>query len=112
MVALGALGLSTTTASKRLQDLESTLEVRLVDRNTRQLALTEGGELLLARSADMLDELQSAFAEAREPKKHSERYVAHRGPPLVRIDAGRNDRGRRNHLALFPPRFSGHPCYL
>jgi DNA-binding transcriptional LysR family regulator len=29
-----ALGLSTTTASKGLQDLESTLEVRLVDRNT------------------------------------------------------------------------------
>ena len=51
----GALGLSTTTASKRLQDLESTLEVRLVDRNTRQLAPTEAGERLLARSADMLD---------------------------------------------------------
>jgi DNA-binding transcriptional LysR family regulator len=63
-----ALGLSTTTASKRLQDLEATLDVRLVDRTTRQLALTEAGERLLARSADLLDELQSAFAEARELK--------------------------------------------
>ena len=44
--AAGALGLSTTTASKRLQDLESTL---------RQLVPTEAGERLLARSADMLD---------------------------------------------------------
>jgi DNA-binding transcriptional LysR family regulator len=63
-----ALGLSTTTASRRLQDLEATLEVRLVDRTTRSLALTEAGERLLARSAGMLDELQSAFAEARELK--------------------------------------------
>ena len=62
-----ALGLSTTTASKRLQDLESTLEVRLVDRNPRQLALTEAGERLLARSADMLDELQSAAPRACRP---------------------------------------------
>lgn len=62
------LGLSTTTASKRLQDLEAALGVRLVDRTTRQLALTEAGERLLARSADMLDEIQSAFAEAREHK--------------------------------------------
>ena len=63
-----ALGLSTTTASKRLQDFEAMLDVRLVDRTTRQLALTEAGELLLARSGDMLDEIQSAFAEARELK--------------------------------------------
>ena len=63
-----ALGLSTTSASKRLQDLEAALGVRLVDRTTRQLALTEAGERLLARSADMLEEIQSAFAEAREQK--------------------------------------------
>ncbi|GAC1434161.1 MAG: LysR family transcriptional regulator [Burkholderiaceae bacterium] len=63
-----ALGLSTTTASKRLQDFEALLGVRLVDRTTRQVSLTEAGERLLARSADMLDELQSAFAEAREMK--------------------------------------------
>jgi DNA-binding transcriptional LysR family regulator len=56
-----AFGLSTTTASKRSQDLESTL--RCVGRpEHRQLALTEADERLLARSADMLDELQSAFA--------------------------------------------------
>lgn len=63
-----ALGLPTTTASRRLQDLEAALGVRLVDRTTRQLALTEAGERLLARSADMLDEIQSAFAEVREQK--------------------------------------------
>jgi DNA-binding transcriptional LysR family regulator len=31
-----ALGLSTTMASKRLQDLEATLDVRLVDRTTQR----------------------------------------------------------------------------
>jgi DNA-binding transcriptional LysR family regulator len=61
-----SLGLSTTTASKRLQDLESVLNVSLVDRTTRQLALTEAGERLMSRSAGLLDELQTAFLEAKE----------------------------------------------
>lgn len=83
-----ALGLSTTTASKRLQDLEAALGVRLVDRTTRQLALTEAGGRLLARSANMLDELQSAFAEARESKNTPSgtlRIVARRSFGLMHV---------------------------
>lgn len=83
-----ALGLSTTAASKRLQDLEVMLDVRLVDRTTRQLALTEAGERLLARSADMLGELQSAFAEARELKNTPSgtlRIVARRSFGVIHV---------------------------
>jgi DNA-binding transcriptional LysR family regulator len=61
-----SLGLSTTAASKRLQDLEAALRVKLVDRTTRQLALTEAGQRLFARSVALLGELDSAFSEARE----------------------------------------------
>ena len=61
-----ALGLSTTAASKRLQDLEAALRVKLVDRTTRQLALTESGQRLLDRTVDLLGELDAALAEARE----------------------------------------------
>lgn len=83
-----ALGLSATIASKRLQDLETVLGVRLVDRTTRQLALTEAGERLLARSADMLDEIQSALAGA---KGHAKWYLAN-GPQPPR----RPSRSRRS----------------
>ena len=61
-----ALGLSTTAASKQLQDLETALRVKLVDRTTRQLALTESGQRLLQRTVDLLGELDTALAEARE----------------------------------------------
>ena len=74
------LGLSTTTASKRLQDLEAALGVRLVDRTTRQLALTEAGERLLARSADMLDRDPIGVCRSQGTKGHTERYLAHRSP--------------------------------
>lgn len=64
--AARALGLSTTAASKRLQDLESALNTRLVDRTTRQLALTEAGQRLYARAVDTLSALDAAFTQARE----------------------------------------------
>ena len=81
------LGLSTTTASKRLQDLEAALGVRLVDRTTRQLALTEAGERLLARSADMLDETSIGLCRSQGAKGHAKWDLAHPGPPFVRLDA-------------------------
>lgn len=64
--AARALGVSTTAASKRLQDLEADLKTRLVDRTTRQLALTEAGQRLFARAVDVLGTLDAAFTEARE----------------------------------------------
>lgn len=64
--AARALGLSTTAASRRLQDLEAALATRLVDRTTRQLALTEPGQRLFARAVDALGTLDAAFTEARE----------------------------------------------
>lgn len=64
--AARALGVSTTAASKRLQDLEADLKTRLVDRTTRQLALTEAGQRLFARAVDVLGALDTAFTEARE----------------------------------------------
>ncbi len=64
--AARALGLSTTAASKRLLDLEASLNTRLVDRTTRQLALTEAGLRLFVRAVDALGALDTAFTEARE----------------------------------------------
>lgn len=61
-----SLGLSTTAASKRLQDLEAALKVRLLDRTTRHLAVTETGRLLYARLSVLLGELDAALREAAE----------------------------------------------
>jgi DNA-binding transcriptional LysR family regulator len=64
--AARAKGLSTTAASKKLQDLEAKLGMRLVDRTTRSLALTEAGRQLLARSTMLIDQLDDALASVRD----------------------------------------------
>ncbi|WAJ28235.1 LysR family transcriptional regulator [Antarcticirhabdus aurantiaca] len=54
------LGVSLTLVSKRLKELEGELGLRLVQRSTRKLALTEEGEAFLERCRDVLDAVAAA----------------------------------------------------
>lgn len=65
-----SLGLSTTAASKRLQDLEAALKVRLFDRTTRHLSVTEAGRQLHLRISALLGEFDAALREAGEMHDH------------------------------------------
>lgn len=58
-----SLGLSTTAASKRIQDLEADLSARLLDRTTRHATPTEAGRHLYRRVTPLLDELDAALSE-------------------------------------------------
>lgn len=61
--AVGAeLDLSAGTISKRLQALEAELSVRLFDRTTRAISITEEGRTLLAQVERSLADLDVAFA--------------------------------------------------
>jgi DNA-binding transcriptional LysR family regulator len=51
---------SVSSLSQRVRDFEARLGVRLVNRTTRSVALTEAGELLLARLAPALREVSDA----------------------------------------------------
>lgn len=61
-----SLGMSSTAASKRMQDLEAELKVRLLDRTTRTVSATEAGRHLYDRMAGLLDELDGAMRQAGE----------------------------------------------
>jgi DNA-binding transcriptional LysR family regulator len=61
--AAGELGLSASSLSHVVRTLERNLGVRLLNRTTRSVALTEAGERLLARLGPTLHDLQAALDE-------------------------------------------------
>ena len=61
-----ATGRSKATLSRRISDLEEALGVRLIERGTHRLELTEAGELLWSRTEDPMREVSDAVATVRE----------------------------------------------
>lgn len=64
------LGLSRSMLSQSLRALEERLKIRLMNRTTRSISLTDAGNRLLARVRPALGELTSAVAEARTLQSH------------------------------------------
>ena len=54
------LGMSTSAVSRHVSDLESHLGVRLLNRTTRKLSLTESGQVFLERTVQLLSDLEEA----------------------------------------------------
>lgn len=61
-VAARRLARDASTISRRIAALERRLGVRLIERTTRQLALTEAGRVYLARMGAVLDDIADANA--------------------------------------------------
>lgn len=61
-----ASGKSKATLSRRIADLEEALGIRLIERGTRSLELTEAGQLLLSRTQGPMNEVVEAVAAARD----------------------------------------------
>ena len=60
------LGLSTASISRIIGELEADLDVRLLNRTTRQLNLTEAGEELVQRGLGVLEELDALRSRVRD----------------------------------------------
>lgn len=73
------LGYTQPAVSQHVSRLESTLGVRLLERDARGVQLTSAGELLLTRAAALLDQARRAEDDVRE--------AAGAGRPCVRIGA-------------------------
>ena len=56
---------SVSSLSQRLRDMEERLGVRLMNRTTRSVALTEAGELLLARVGPAMSDVGDALDQVR-----------------------------------------------
>lgn len=60
------LDMSKATVSKYVAELETRFGVRLLNRSTRSVSLTDAGQLLLERSAPMLEMVELTQAELQE----------------------------------------------
>src|ERR1700759_79972 len=74
----GVFGLS---LSQRLRDLEERLGVRLMNRTTRSVALTEAGELLLSRVAPALRDVADALDQVRGLREVASGRLRINAPP-------------------------------
>jgi len=64
--AAESLFITQTALTRRLQNIEAFLGVKLMERTTRSLALTSLGESFLPQARRLLNELQSSLQEIRE----------------------------------------------
>lgn len=77
--AARALGLRTNLVSKYVRQLEERLEVRLLNRTTRSLSLTEAGQAYFSRCLSLLeefDELEAAVQDRHASLKGTLRVTA------------------------------------
>lgn len=95
------LGLTPAAVSRNVAQLERNLGVRLFQRSTRGLKLTEAGERFLQAVAGGLDSIQSAIAEV----------TANAGQPagVLKISAGHGF-GRDYLLPLMPAFLARYPA--
>jgi DNA-binding transcriptional LysR family regulator len=63
--AAETLGVSSSALSQTIRGLEQRLGVRLLNRTTRSVSLTEAGELLLQKVGPALEELAAAMSQAQ-----------------------------------------------
>src|SRR4029078_7037753 len=77
------LGIGRSTLSQNLRSLEERLGVRLLNRTTRSVSLTEAGARLLARVRPALDELGAASDEATDPRGLPRGMLRLGGAPAV-----------------------------
>jgi DNA-binding transcriptional LysR family regulator len=75
---------SVSSLSQRLRDMEENLGVRLMNRTTRSVALTEAGELLLARAGPALLDVSAALDQVRGLREvRSGRLRINAPPPAI-----------------------------
>ena len=68
------LGLSPAAISKNVGELEAHLAVRLLNRTTRRMSLTEAGALYYARVVRVLD--AGAFGARRSPSRMASIFIS------------------------------------
>lgn len=81
--AAGRLHVAQPALSQHVRDLENELGIRLFDRTTRRVELTEGGREFRSTAAKIVEELELAARHAHELATRKRGKVAIATPPLL-----------------------------
>jgi DNA-binding transcriptional LysR family regulator len=79
------MGLATAVVSRLVSDLEHHLGVRLLQRTTRSLSLTQAGETYLERLRGILGEIEAAEAMVQDQDRDMSGTVRVLAPPVVAV---------------------------
>lgn len=60
------LGLTPSAVTQRLQQMEKKLDIRLLDRSSRQLRFTDEGEMLCLRGAELIQQFDALLEDLQE----------------------------------------------
>ena len=71
------LGISPSALSHAIAGLEKRLGVRLINRTTRSVSLSQAGERFLARVSPALREIAGAHGRGQRVSRHADRNAAH-----------------------------------
>ncbi len=89
------LGITSSAVSKQIQNLEFELQVKLLNRTTRNVAVTEEGAVFFERAGRALEDI-------REAKEHVFELKAHpRGPLKISIPSSLGDKYLGRAIAAF-----------
>jgi len=94
------LGISPSGVSKTISRLEDRLNVRLFDRTTRKVSITEEGQRFYDRCRQIVADIEEAQTELTEAR------VEPRGTVLASVPA---ELGRRHIVPMLPELLSRHP---
>ncbi len=83
--AAKALGVTQSTISKMIRQLEDTLGESLLRRDTRPLALTDVGEVVYQRGREILLAMQQLQQEVRETQSLARGSLALGMPPMINL---------------------------
>ena len=86
--AARALGLPKSTVSRRISKLENGLGVRLIQRNTRKIGLTDAGRVYYESSAKIVDEFERAGRAVMEMQEMPKGRLRLTAPAELGVELG------------------------
>lgn len=97
--AAQTLGITSSAVSKQIQNLEQDLQVKLLNRTTRTVSVTEEGAIYYARAARALEDLQEAEEQINELKSRP------RGPLKVSLPQNLGSKYYGDAIASFAAQY-------